>query len=179
MRRFAPLNKDRSYRDSVKPFNFFNIGFGNKDEIKPIAPFSKDSQEMPYSEFIDYRTGKRMKGLEYFKSLADELDSYIKHKESKLDGVEGKLERKHIVADKMIYIGKKTDKLEDNDYGFNKADYNEYNDPKEFLAIFSKPWKEVKNCGLSRMQFYRIREQIKKGKVPKLNSKTKEIIKYF
>ena len=172
MRRFAPLNKDKSYRDSVKPFNFFNIGFGNKDEVKPIAPFSKDSQEMPHSEFIDYRTGRRMTGLEYFKSLEDELSVYIKHPESKLDGDEGRLERKHIVADRMIYIGKEADKLEENDYGFTRTSYNEYSNPKELLEIFSRPWKEVKNCGLSRMQFYRIREQIKKGKKSRLNKAT-------
>jgi len=172
MRRFSILNGDKDYRSGIKPFNFFNIGFSNKDDVKPIAPYSKDSQTMPYSEFIDYKTGKRMEGHQYFKSLTDELWSYIEHLEAKLNGDKGVLERKHLQVEKLIYIGKETDKIEENMSGLSNINQNVYQNPKDTISFFSRPWKEVKEYGISKMQFYRIRKQIKRNRKLRLKKKT-------
>lgn len=172
MKRFGPLNKNNEYRKNIKPFNFFNIGFGNQKDVKPIAPYSKDSQTMPYSYFIDYVTGKKMKGQQYFKSLADELWSYIEHPEAKLNGTHGMLQRKHLQVDRLFYIGKEVDKIEENMSGLDNLDQNVYQNPKEAVSFFSRPWKEVKECGISKMQFYRIRKKLNSDKKLILRKRT-------
>jgi hypothetical protein len=172
MRRFSRLNRGKTYNEMIKPFNFFLIGFSNMNEIKPIAPFTKDPQAMVYDEFVDYKTGKKMKGQQYFKSLADELWTYINHPESKLDGTTGTLQRRHIAADKIIYIGKEADKIEEHMSGLAKMNYNIYNNPKDMNKISSLKWKDVKSSGISKKQFYRIRKSVKAGKVLHLYGKT-------
>ena len=159
--RFELLNKNKSYTNSIKPFGFFNIGFGNVEGVKPIASFSKDPQTMVYNEFIDYKTGKKMRGQRYFKSLADELDTYIKHPESKLEGDVGILERRYVVVDKISYIGKEADKIADIDNGLDRIDYNTYEDPAYRRKLFLGKWKDAKGLGVSRRQFYRIKRELK------------------
>jgi hypothetical protein len=172
MDRFAALNKGKSYKESIKPFNFFLIGFGNNDEVKPIAQFSKDPQTMPYSEFIDYKTGKRMKGLHYFKSLGDEIWDYLNHPEAKLEGDIGILQRRHITADKIRHIGKEADKIEENLSGLDNVNYNIYTNPKDIEKIVSRTWNQVRQCGIPESQFYALKKQLKQGKTLKLHRKT-------
>jgi hypothetical protein len=125
---------------------------------------------MAYNEFIDYKSGKLMKGIHYFKNLADELHLYVYHPESKLDGDTGILGRKHIFADKLIPIGKEADKLEERMNGL-EANLNVYDNPEQIIAFFSKKWKDVKHSGISYRQFYDRKKLIKDGKIPKLSSK--------
>lgn len=109
---FKKLNKNRSLEKRIKPFNFFLTGFEHKDDVKPITPFSDNSQEAAYGKFVDYRTGDILEGLEYWKPLSKTLEKYLEHEESKLKGDIGKLERKHIIIDKVAYIGKESNNLE-------------------------------------------------------------------
>jgi hypothetical protein len=180
MNRFKRLNKKKSYNDSIKPFNFMLIGFSNDKNIKPIAPFSSDPQSMPHGEFIDYKTGRLMNGQHYFKNLADELSDYRDHPEAKLEGTVGLLQRRHITVDKIMYIGKEADKIEDNLSGLDNVNYNVYDNPEQIKGFFLKKWKEVKSSGISRRQFYDRKKQIKAGKIPKLSGKVlRKILHYF
>lgn len=179
MNRFRTLNKGKEYNEILKPFSFFLIAFSNMKDIKPIASFSRDPQTMPYSKFINYKTGELMKGQQYFKSLADELLSYVNHPESKLKGNTGVLERRHIVVDKIVCIGKEADKIEESLSGLTKVNYNLYRNPKNLKKIFSLTWEEVKRCGISKSQFYEIKKQLESGAYPKLNSKTLKKLEYL
>ena len=172
MRRFKPLNRGRPYSQMIKPFNFFMIGFSNMSEIKPIAPFSSDPQAVPYGDFINYKTGRKMRGQEYFKSLADELWPYINHSESKLDGDIGTLQRRHITADRIIYMGKEADKIEENMSGLSRTNYNIYNNPKDTEILLTCSLKQALASGMSKSQFYGLRKRIKEGKTPHLRGKT-------
>ena len=172
MERFAILNKGKEYRDCIKPFNFFLLAFGTVDGVKPIAPLRKNPQTMPFSDFINYKDGKMMKGMEYFKDMAEELSAYINHLEAKLEGDVGILQRKQIFADRKIYIGKEADKIEENMTGIGNMDYNFYTDQNELRTIFLGSWKDAKKYGISRRQFYRIKRQIKEGSTTSLKSKT-------
>lgn len=109
--RTGTVNKGRYYREGIKPFNFMYIGFSNYEEVKPIAPYSESSQTMPYSEFINYKDAKIMDGEQYFESLADELYTCINHSEAKLEGDSGILKRRHILMDKIAYIGKEANNI--------------------------------------------------------------------
>ncbi len=172
MRRFSKLNKGKSYREGIKPFNFMHIGFSNYEDVKPIAPYSKDSQEMPHNEFINYKNGKMMKGDHYFKSLADELYTYIDHPESKLEGAVGVLQRRHIVADKIVHIGKEADNIGQNLSGLETVDQNIFENRKDITKLKQMYWEDVKSSGISRMQFFRIKKRLMKGKIPEVNDKT-------
>jgi hypothetical protein len=111
-KRFKKINRRKPFEKQIKPFNFFLIGVSNKDDVKPISSYSDNPQEIVHNHFIDYKTGKILKGLEYWKSLSDTLWEYVNHKESKLEGNIGILKRKYVKADGIIYIGKETDNIE-------------------------------------------------------------------
>ncbi len=177
-KRFAILNRGKNYNDMIKPGNFMLIGFGNNSEIKPIAPSCSEPQAMPYSPFINYKTGEVMEGLQYFQSLADILYNYIRHPESKLEGSVGRLDRKHIVVDKITYIGKEANRIDDNISGLDKMRVNSYNNTASFeKIILTKNWSDIKQCGIPESQFYAMRKQLQAGKRLKLSSKTKTRLK--
>jgi hypothetical protein len=172
MRRFKAFNNGKAYDKTIRPMNFFLIGFCTDKNIKPIAPFSKDAQSMPYGKFIDYRTGNKMKGQQYFKSLADELFEYIQHPESKLAGSIGMLQRRHLVVDKIVYVGKEADKIEESMSGLGKVDVNIYNNLKDAERVLSLKWKDVRHDVMSRMHFQRLKKRFKEGKLQKLGKGT-------
>lgn len=172
MKRFKIFNKGKSYDDMIKPNNFFLRAFGTVKNVKPIASFSKDPQSMPYSKFINYYDGSIMEGQHYFKNLADELYSYISNPESKMDGTIGVLTTRHITVDNIVYIAKESHKIENTVSGLEKLDYNVAIDPKDVQKLLSLHWKQIKESGISRTQFYEIKKQLKEGKNPVLRSKT-------
>ena len=172
-KRFAILNKGKSYNDSIKPGNFMYIAFGNDSKFKPIAPRCSEPQAMPYSECINYKTGEIMEGLQYFQSLADTLYNYIRHPEAKLDGGIGRLERKRITVDHITYIGKEANRIDDNVSGLDKIQYNVYNNTSDFeKIILNKNWSDIKQCSIPESQFYAMRKQLQAGKRLKLSRKT-------
>ena len=99
---------------------------------------------MPYSKFVNYKTGDVIEGPQYFKSLADELWDYLNHPEAKLEGGIGTLQRRHIEADGVIYIGKEADKVEQNINGLERVSYNAYNGPRYLKRISSLTWEMMK-----------------------------------
>jgi hypothetical protein len=179
MKRFNVLNKGKNYDDMITPFNFFLIAFSNVKDVKPIAPFSKDPQTMPYSKFINYKDGSLMEGQHYFKTLADELYSYINRPESKMSGSVGILHRKTVVIDSIVCIGKESERMGNDIVGLDKIDYNTSIDPKDIEKIFSRTWKEVKQCGIPESQFYALKKQLKEGKRLKLSGKTLKRMRNF
>lgn len=60
---------------------------------------------------IDYKTGEIKQGSQYFKQLSITIIEYANHLESKFDGDIGTLERKHVLADSIICIGKKANNI--------------------------------------------------------------------
>jgi hypothetical protein len=89
---------------------------------------------------LDYKTGKILKGLEYWKSLSDTLWEYVNHRESKLDGDIGILERRHVFVDDITYIGKETENIEETGI-LNLPNYTTYQDEdklKEKILRFYK-----------------------------------------
>jgi hypothetical protein len=167
VRRFKGFNKGKQLEKQIKPFNFFLIGFKNKDGIKPISPYSNNPQEAVYSEFIDYKTGKILEGLEYWKSLGDTLLDYINHDESKLEGETGILKRRHVKIKNIVHIGKETENLERTGI-LDEIDYPYYFDVKALLEINPK---EASKLGIKRNTLWHIKKRIASGKPLKLSSK--------
>jgi len=171
MRRFKSFNKGRTYDKQIKPFNFFLIGIGNDKYIKPITPFSREPQEAVHKPFIDYKSGKILQGIKYWKRLGDVLVSYINHKESKMDGSIGILERKHLYVDGFIYIGKEASNLERTGL-LEGIRYEAYISDEEISEkIKSMSIEEAKKLGIPKTTYYRLRKMISARKEVRLRGK--------
>ena len=172
MNRFKAFNKGKTYDKRIKPFNFFLIGIGNDKDIKPIAPFSKEPQEAVHKPFVDYKSGEILRGIKYWKRLSDVLVSYIDHKESKMEGDIGILERRHLHVDGFVYIGKEARNLERagiiDDVRYEI--YTSYEDISE--RIRSTGLEEAKKLGIPTRTFYRLIEKLRNSKTVKLRPKT-------
>ena len=73
MNRFKKLNEGKAWKEQIKPFNFFLVGFQaikeNGKAVKPLAPFTKDYQKIVYEPFIDYETGEIKEGVSIFQAF--------------------------------------------------------------------------------------------------------------
>jgi hypothetical protein len=177
------MNHGKAWRDQIKPFNFFLVGFSAKREngppVKPIMPYSKDPQVTVFAPFINYDTGEIMEGIEYFKPLSITLAQYINHPESKYRGNRGQLHRRHIQSDGIIHIGKEANKIDEQPLQVTNPQIFPSKDEimRKILAI---PWQDAEKYGVHRTTLWRIQEQIRKNGDVKLNSKlVKNLLKYI
>lgn len=174
LKRFAKYNK-RHPESTIKPFNFFSIGFGTDKDIKPIAPFSKDTQSVAYGDFVDYKTSKIYNGPEYWLPLSEVLLDYIKHPEAKFDDTNkvGLLNRRRVVAERIIYIGKEANKIENNLSGLDASRVNVYN--RDAIAkekVASMALKNARKLDIPRSTFYWLKKQAKDSSAIKFRKKT-------
>jgi len=86
------------------------------------------------------------------------LKQYIRHNDNKFDYNNEWIERrKHIKAERIRYIGKESNNLEDNLIGIEKPDYLEYTKDHEIVnsknfkrSILSLKPKDVRDKGISK-----------------------------
>ena len=192
-KRFSKLNEGKSYSDSIKPFNFFNIGTAIQKDPQtnePIIPMIpkvdlKKHTQVPYMEFLDHKTGKvythedSLDTKEYWKMLDYTFEDYINHPEAKSDGDVGVLERKHIEIDKdcIRYIGKEANNLEFSMVrGAFAEDSNEYADHQKKLReiIANLTLEKALKIGLDRREFYRLKKKLESDKPIALRKKILE-----
>jgi hypothetical protein len=62
--------------------------------------------------FIDYKSGRKYVGQQYWRKLDEVYSGYFNHRESKFDGNIGQLNRKLILINNIIHIGKENSSLE-------------------------------------------------------------------
>ena len=111
------MNKRKRWNATIKPFNFVIVGFqttNNKGKVvKPLSPYSSYPQTVVHQPFIDYNTGETMSGLHNFKSLSTTILQYFTHPEYKYKGDIGYLARRPVDAQRVIYIGKEANKIDE------------------------------------------------------------------
>lgn len=140
--------------------------------MKPIAPFSKNPNEAVYKPFVNRGNGKVMDGVEYWKTLSDELWRYVKHPEHKFDGDEGILHRKHILVDKITSIGKEANNIDSALVSLKKLEQNIYTDNKELEKIIGKMTvKDAKKVGINTSTLWKAKKRIKERKPVHLSTK--------
>lgn len=172
-RRFKLYNENKPKSKQIKPFNFILIGQGNSD-VKPIASFDNNSQSIVYKKFIDYKSGKILKGQKYWRPLSEIIFRYIDHPESKFDNGDksGKLSRKRITEGEIRFIGKEVKNLEEQFLEIKRP--IEYGDREKIKKkILEMSNKEAERKGVSRPTLWKIQQKIKEGK--KINFKTKSV----
>ena len=92
------------------------------------------------------------------KSLQDVLNKYIRHNDNKFYyDDKGIAHRKHIIADRIRYIGKESNNLDEvSVLGIGEDSYLEYENLKEFYdrVLNLKP-KDVRDEGISERELKR------------------------
>lgn len=146
----------------IKPFNFYLAGFQAYEEdgksVKPICPFSKDSQEAVYRAFIDYQSGEMKEGTQYFKRLGKTISQYLAHPEHKFDGDVGLLERKHVVADGVIHIGKEANSVDEQALDVKRSQV--FMNEREYREeILNMSYKEGERRGINRGTLWRMKKK--------------------
>jgi len=177
------MNANKPFNKKIKPFNFMLIG-SEKNGIIPCLPFNKEISGIQYKPFVDYKTDTASDKLPlpsqaYWYTLADILTKYVRHNDNKFDyDNEGIAHRKHINADRIRYIGKESNNLDDNLTGIEDPDYLEYTKDHEIVKSEDfKQWiltikpKDVRDKGISERELKRQKAKIRKGKL--LNAKVK------
>jgi hypothetical protein len=157
----------------LNPSIFFNVGFqtieeGNK-AVKPLAAFSTDPQKIVHEPFIDYETGEIKQGVQYFKPLSKTILQYIDHPESKYDGDIGLLERKHIQADGVSYIGKEANNIDEQPLEVQGAQVF-INEEKLMKKILDMTQKQAIEYGIDKSTFQRMKRRIEKDHEINLNT---------
>ncbi len=179
LKRFKNMNKNKAIKEQIKPFNFMLVGISNNKEVKPIAPYSRRTQKAVYEEFINYITGEKMIGEEYWKQLHDIFSEFINKSESKFDGDIGELKRKHIIVDNITHIGKEAKNIEFVGT-LKKAEYEIYeNNEKLTQILLSMSVSEARKIRISKTTLHCIKKRILEGKTIKLRKKTLEKLKNY
>ena len=144
----------------------------------PCLPFDKDISGIEYRSFIDYKSDLISDALPlpstaYWHTLEDVLTQYVRHNDNKFDYVDGIAHRQHIIADRIRYIGKETNNLDEtNITGLNEDSYLEYDNVMEFhdWVLNLKP-KDVRDKRISERGLRNVKWKIKQGKGLKNRSK--------
>ena len=175
--RFEKMNSGKQYAKQIKPFNFMLIG-SEINQVIPCLPFDKDISGIEYRSFIDYKSDLISDALPlpstaYWHTLEDVLTQYVRHNDNKFDYVDGIAHRQHIIADRIRYIGKETNNLDEtNITGLNEDSYLEYDNVMEFhdWVLNLKP-KDVRDKRISERGLRNVKWKIKQGKGLKNRSK--------
>ena len=177
LKRFKKMNSNKTIDKQIKPFNFMLIG-SEKNDIIPCLPYSKDLSGIEYRSFIDYKSDTISDKLSlpikaYWHTLEDVLTAYVRHDDHKFDyDNEGIAHRKHVIADKIRYIGKETNNLDNVSVsGAKEEDYLEYTKDHEIVNskefhdwILSLKPKDVRYMGISQQALYKVKTNVKSGK---------------
>jgi len=142
-------------------------------------PYDKDITGIQYKPFIDYKSDTTSDKLPlpsdaYWHSLEDVLTQYVRHNDNKFDyDNQGIAHRKHIVVNRIRYIGKESNNLDEASvFGIDDDSYLEYENIEDFKQwILSLKPKDVRDKGISERELKRQKAMIRNGK--QLNPKVK------
>jgi len=110
----------------------------------------------------------------YWYTLDAILTKYVRHNDNKFDyDKEGIAHRKHIKAERIRYIGKESNNIDEASvFGIDDDSYLEYENIEDFKQwiLLLKP-KDVRDKGISERELKRQKAKIRNGK--QLNPKVK------
>ncbi|MEM4058711.1 MAG: hypothetical protein QXZ12_08340 [Thermoplasmata archaeon] len=186
LKRFKKLNEGKPLDKQIKSFNFMLIG-SETNSIIPCLPYSKDISGIQYKPFTDYTTEKSSNELpsttnSYWKSLEDILTQYVMHNDNKFDYVDHIAQRKQVIADRIRYIGKELNNLDESVIlGIDDNSYIEYENLKEFYKwILTLKPKDVRDKRISERELKRKKVEARKGKILNFKMKTnRELFKLY
>jgi hypothetical protein len=160
MRSLSKLNRGKKYRNRIKPFDFLLSchvkPFGYPPDVDPekfhlVAPYVPDPECWVDLPWIDQHSGKQYeittegfhgsRGVARVKTYGEVLREYEFHLGAKNADAKGKpsgkqtiglLQRRHVRVERIIYIGRESNQLEEIEAGLihsPESVYTEYPDP--------------------------------------------------
>jgi hypothetical protein len=166
LRSLAKPNRGKKYRNRIKPFDFLLSchvkQFGYPPDVDPekfhlIAPYEPDPQCWVDLPWIDQYSGTQYeittegfhgsRGVARVKTYGEVLRQYEFHPGAKSADARGKpsgkqtfglLGRRHVRVERIVYIGKESNRLEEIEAGIihsPESVYTEYPDPRR------EPWQ--------------------------------------
>ena len=160
MRSLSRLNRGKKYCNRIKPFDFLLTchvkPFGYPPDVDPekfnlVAPYVPDPECWVDLPWIDQHSGKQYeittegfhggRGVARVKTYGDVLREYEFHAGAKSADAKGKpsgkqtfglLRRRHVRVERIIYIGRESNRLEEIEAGVihsPESVYTEYPDP--------------------------------------------------
>jgi hypothetical protein len=154
MRSFKRLNKGKTYKEQIKPFNFLLSchvrAFGHPLGVDPekfhlISPYDKNPKHWLEASWIDEYTGNKYRirtwghhGDRQFarvKTYGEVIEDYEYHPESKCADANGNpcdrqtvglLQRRHVKIDEIRFIGKESNSMENVESGLEHSGQNVY-----------------------------------------------------
>jgi hypothetical protein len=160
MRSLARLNRGKKYRNRIKPFDFLLSchvkPFGYPPDVDPekfhlVAPYVPDPECWVDLPWIDQYSGKQYeittegfhgsRGVARVRTYGEVLREYEFHLGAKSADAKGKpsgkqtfglLRRRHVRVERIIYIGRESNMLEETEAGLihsPESVYTEYPDP--------------------------------------------------
>jgi hypothetical protein len=115
----------------------------------------------------------------YWNTLEDVLTQYVRHSDNKFDyDNQGIAHRKHIVVNRIRYIGKESNNIDEASVlGIDDDSYLEYENIEDFKQwILSLKPKDVKDKGISKQSLSYTKSQIRKGSGLIRKTKINEIL---
>jgi len=158
-----------------------------KNGIIPCLPYDKDITGIQYKPFVDYKTNTASDKLPlpsdaYWHTLEDVLTQYVRHSDNKFyyDN-QGIAHRKHIVVNRIRYIGKESNNLEEASvFGIDDDSYLEYENIEDFKQwILSLKPKDVRDEGISKQTLWNIKKRILKNVIKYKSKALKGIYKVY
>jgi len=166
--------------------NFRPLLYDQRDCFVPFLSYERNIEGIELRKFVEYKSDTASDKLPlpsqaYWHTLEDVLTQYVRHNDNKFDyDHEGIAHRKHINADRIRYIGKESNNLEDNLTGLEDPDYLEYTRDHEIVRsneftewVLSLRPKDVRDKGISHQALYYQKSLIRNGK--SLNFKQKVV----
>ena len=161
MRSLAKLNRGRKYRNRIKPFDFLLTchvkPFGYPRDVDPekfhlVAPYEPDPECRVDLPWIDQYSGRQYeittegfhgsRGVAHVKTCGEVFREYEFHSGAKSADAKGKpsgkqsfglLRRRHVRVERIVYIGRESNRLEEIEAGVvhsPESVYTEYPDPR-------------------------------------------------
>ena len=119
------------------------------------------------------QTGEVKEGSNYFKPLSRTILHYVDHPENKFDGDIGGLERKHVLVEGVVYIGKEANNIDEQALKVREAQVfiNELEIKRKILSLTPE---EARGLGIKyRSTLKKIKDRIRVGE--NINFQTKAV----
>lgn len=171
-RRFDVMNQGKPYSEMIKPYDSVLIGNAYKKDRKtgvPIVPFvpkNDNLDEIPFGEFIDYKSGvlypnsDSFDSKHYWKPMSVTFSQYRNDDDS-----ENVLKRNLVFAKESVkYVGKEINELESSTvFGVSKDDSIVYENQDEKIRriIENLTEEEAKQLGIPRRTYFDWRKKIR------------------
>jgi len=186
-RRFGVMNEGKPYSEMVKPYDSVLIGNAYRKDRKsgvPIVPFVhkiENLDEVPFGEFIDYKSGilypnsDSLDSREYWKPMSKSFSEYREYDEKNSENI---LQRKHLMfgKDSVKYVGKEINELESSTVlGVSKEDSIEYENQDEKIRMIIEILTEEKarQLGIPRRTYFDWKKKLRNDTALKLKGMIK------